>query len=233
MKDPNVPAGEVHVWWASLAVSDSEIERLHRLLSPEERRRAERFRVGAAARRFIAARAALRSVLGTATGIDPTDLKFRFGEHGKPHLLDGGPCFNASDTGDFVVVAVTTAEIGIDIEIVRPLGRRDRLARRICTDRELEALARTPGEERDAQLLRLWTCKEAALKAIGTGLPGGARNVEVELPPGGPPKLTYLMGESDGWALLFPDLSPDLLCSAVVRGSNWRAVIRPFILHST
>jgi 4'-phosphopantetheinyl transferase len=228
MKQVDVLDGEVHVWWASLELTDSEIEALGRVLSPEEQRRAERFRIAAAARRFIGARAALRSVLGRTTGVDPADVTFAFGEHGKPRLSDGGPCFNASDTGDFVVIAVTTAEIGIDVELVRPLRRRDRLARRICTNRELESLARFPEEQRDSQLLRLWTCKEAALKAIGTGLPGGARNVEIELPTSGPPKLVRLLDDPDGWSLLFPDLLPNLLCSAVVRGGNWRVVSRSF-----
>jgi 4'-phosphopantetheinyl transferase len=228
MKQVDVLDGEVHVWWASLELTDSEIEALGRVLSPEEQRRAERFRIAAAARRFIGARAALRSVLGRTTGVDPADVTFAFGEHGKPKLSDGGPCFNASDTGDFVVIAVTTAEIGIDVELVRPLRRRDRLARRICTNRELESLSRFPEEQRDSQLLRLWTCKEAALKAIGTGLPGGARNVEIELPTSGPPKLVRLLDDPDGWTLLFPDLLSNLLCSAVVRGGNWRVVSRSF-----
>ena len=233
MKGTDVPDGEVQVWWASLELTDSEIESLRRVLSPEEIRRAQRFRVEGAARHFIAARAALRSVLGKAVGMDPAEVSFALSEHGKPNLLHGGPCFNASDSGGFVAIAVTSTEVGIDIELARPLRRRDRLARRICTSRELEALVRFPEELRDSQLLRLWTCKEAALKAIGTGLPGGLRNVEIELPKIGSPKLVRLVDETDGWTLLAPDLSPDLLCSAVVRGGDRRVVSRRFSVHST
>ena len=152
------------------------------MLNPEELGRAERFRVAAAARRFIGARAALRMILGRATGAEPADVVFLFGEHGKPRLPDGGLFFNASDSGDYVVVALATAEVGVDIELARVVRRRDGLARRVCTDRELEMLARAPEGERDALLLRLWTCKEAALKAVGIGLSGGARNVEAEIP---------------------------------------------------
>jgi 4'-phosphopantetheinyl transferase len=233
MRAIEIPAGEVHVWWTSLETPDTEIERLRRVLSPEELRRAERFRIERAARRFIAARAALRSVLGRTTGVDPADVTFTFGKHGKPRLPHGGPFFNASDTGDFVVVALTSAEVGIDIELVRPLRRRDRLARRICTATELEALAKFPEEQRDTQLLLLWTCKEAALKAIGTGLPGGTRNVEVELPTNGPPRLVRLLDDHDGWSLLFPDLSPGLLCTVVVRGGGWQVVSQRLPAHST
>jgi len=229
----DIPDGEVHVWWASLELTDPEIDELRRMLSPEETRRAERFRVEAAARRFVAARAALRTVLGRSTGTDPADITFAFGEHGKPRLSDGGPCFNASDTGNFVVIAVAAEEVGIDIELIRALSRRDRLARRICTKRELDALARFPEEQRDAALLRLWTCKEAALKAIGTGLPGGVRKVEIELPTHGSPKLIRLQGDPDGWTLFPLDLFPNVLCTAVIRGPDWRFVSKRFSIYST
>jgi 4'-phosphopantetheinyl transferase len=232
MMEFDIPNGEVQLWWASLDLSELETERLRQVLSPEEKRRAERFRVTAATRRFVAARAALRLVLAETIGVEPVELEFRLGQHGKPHLADGGPYFNASDSGDYVVVALTTAEVGVDIELARAMAGRERLARRVCTDRELAMLERVPDEERGALLLRLWTCKEAALKAIGTGLPGGMRNVEVEIPTHGSPRLVQLSGESDGWTLLFPDLHPTLLCSVVVRGSNWRAVSRPYSLHS-
>lgn len=227
----DIPPGEVQLWWASLDVDESEIDRLRRLLTPDEVRRAERFRVIDARRRFVAARAALRMVLSRATGTAPGSLTFRYGEHGKPRLEGSGPHFNASDSGDFVVVALASEEIGVDIEVLRPLARMDRLARRICTDRELEEWSSLPESDSNAALLRLWTYKEAALKAIGTGLPGGVRNVEVSSPPAGPPRLVRLLNESNGWELLSLELAPKLLCSVVVRGVGSRSVCRPFSLH--
>ena len=232
MNSIDLPDGEVQLWWASLDVSDSEIDRLRATLAPAELKRAERFRVAGAGRRFIAARAGLRTVLAAATGTPATKLEFRFGSHGKPHLAEGSPSFNASDSGDFVVVALALTDVGVDIEVRRSLARLDRLARRICTERELELLQRAPEGARDERLLRLWTCKEAALKAIGTGLSGGVRNIEAEIPRTGPPMLTRLPGGSDGWSLLFADLHPSLLCSVVVRGSGWRAVERAFSLDA-
>jgi len=228
MNANDLAPGQVQLWWASLDVSDSEIDRLRGMLTQEELGRAERFRVTAAARRFICARAALRMILGRATGAEPAEVAFLFGEHGKPHLPDGKLFFNASDSGDYVVVALTTAEVGVDIELARVVRRRDGLAQRICTDSELEMLARAPEEERDALLLRLWTCKEAALKAVGIGLSGGARNIEAEIPPNGAPRLSRLLEEADHWSLFFPDLIPNLLCSVVVKGREWRVVSRQF-----
>jgi 4'-phosphopantetheinyl transferase len=231
MRSIELSDNEVQLWWASLDVSEATINRLRATLTPGELERADRFRVTGAGRRFIAARAGLRSVLETTTGIAATDIRFRLGSHGKPYLADGCLLFNASDSGDFVAVALAEAEVGVDIELKRSIPRRDRLAHRICTVRELEQLERAPEDERDERLLRLWTCKEAALKAVGTGLPGGVRNVDVEIPADGPPKLNGLIGESDGWSLLFADLHQDVLCSVVVRGTGWRPVVRPFSLE--
>jgi 4'-phosphopantetheinyl transferase len=232
MNDIELSRGEAQIWWASLDVDQLLLERLRRLLSPAEIGRAGRFRVERAERRFIAARAALRMVLGRATGTDPAEIEFDFGEHGKPHL-PGGPCFNASDSGDFIAVALATVEVGIDIENARTLRRSDRLAQRVCTPLELDSLRNIPKDERDHRLLRLWTCKEAALKAVGVGLPGGARNVEVDFSNTGSPTLDNLLGERTGWTLLFPEISPRVLCTLVVRGDLRRVISRSFDLQST
>lgn len=233
MKTIDLLPGEVQLWWASLEMGDSEMRRLRHMLDQEELRRAERFRVATAARRFIGARSALRTVLGKATGVDPAEVKFLLGEHGKPRLPGGGPFFNASDSGDYVVVALSSAEVGVDIELERGVRNHDRLARRICTDRELEMLARAPEKNREALLLRLWTCKEAALKAVGIGLSGGARNVEAVITVNGAPRLSRILDVADHWSLLFPEVLPNLLCSVVVKGVDWRAVSRQLSLHST
>jgi len=221
-----IPPGEVHLWWGSLAVDDDELGRLAALLDGPELARADRFRIPEARRRFIAARATLRSILGKVTAVDPRAVRFAYGEHGKPRLAGGGPCFNTSDSGDHVVVALAGAELGVDLELLRPLVRPEGLAQRICTDDEHAAWALLPEAGRDAALLCLWTAKEAALKALGTGLGGGLRNVELELDGSRPPRLRRLCGAAEGWQLLVADTAPDLLCTVVIRGGGWRVLPR-------
>lgn len=233
MSNPVSPAGEIHLWWARVSEAEPHLDRLRRTLNSDEDERAARFRVEDARQRFIVARAVLRSVLGRTTGVDPADLVFAYGEHGKPRLPAGGPSFNVSDSGDFVVVALAAAELGVDAEVVRPLARQERLARRICTQRELEVIESIPEADRDAAILRLWTCKEAALKADGTGLSGGVRNIEIDLRPDGPPRLHRLRGEAEGWTLLPATLSPEVVCSVVVRGDGPQVSIRHWDFQST
>ena len=208
--------GEVHLWWASLAVDDEQLDRLLAVLDKGERLRAERLTINRARRRFIAARGLLRCLLARVRGDHPAQLTFSYGYRGKP-ALEGGPEFNASDSGDTVVVALAAAEIGVDLEVIRPLTNPERLARRIATGSEFRQLEALPSEALERAVHRLWTYKEAALKAAGTGLPGGLHNVEVDL-EADPPFLRRLLDDRDRWTLLTTDFDPALLCSIVVRG---------------
>jgi 4'-phosphopantetheinyl transferase len=211
------PNAEIHLWFASLDVDEAELARKRELLTSEEMARADRFRVARAARRFVVARAALREVLGQATGVEPAQIEFRYGTHGKPSLDRRQLHFNASDSGDLAVVALAPGEIGVDLEVRRRLSDRDRLARRICTSAELRRLYSLPDDQIDEALLRLWTFKEAALKATGTGLPGGLQNVDVDFGSDRTPRLLRLRDDHDGWHLLTADPEPDVWCSIVVR----------------
>ena len=223
---------DICVWWAPLDLDERAVGRLRELLDDAERRRVDRFRVPHAARRFTAARAALRIVLGSLTGTAPGAVEFAYGTNGKPYLAGGGPHFNASDSGDTVAIATAPHEVGIDVETVRRLPNRWRLAKRICTNHEAEMLEAFPEADTDEALLRLWTFKEAALKAVGTGLPGGLRNVEFDFGPGVTPTVRRLREHTAGWSLVTPRLRSGLLCSLIVKGHDPMFVTRRLDLQS-
>jgi 4'-phosphopantetheinyl transferase len=208
--------------------STTWIEEHEGLLDGEERERAARFRVEAARRRFVTGHVMLRRVLSDLTGVEPERLCFAFGEHGKPRLLDGGPYFNLAHSGDAVVLAVADDEVGVDVEELRPLSSTDRLARRICTPRELgELLARGVGA-RSAALLRLWTAKEAVLKALGSGIRGSMRSIEVSLDADGKLRLLSLQGEPTSWTLLDAPAPDGTVAAVAVARPSCRLESRPF-----
>lgn len=110
----------------------------------------------------------------------PTILR---GEHGKPYAPDlHGIEFNVSHSGRRALIAIARDQaIGIDIEAQ---GRRrsvDDIAERFFAPAESRALRALPEASRDAAFLRLWTGKEAVLKALGEGLSFGLNRVEFEL----------------------------------------------------
>jgi phosphopantetheinyl transferase len=99
---------------------------------------------------------------------------------GKP-FLPGGPHFNLSHSGDLALVAVCAdAPVGVDLEAARVLRNREGLARRMCSERELEFLA--GAEDANAALLRLWVRKEAVAKAEGGGISTALSGIDVLSP---------------------------------------------------
>ena len=80
----------------------------------------------------------------------------------------------------YAACAVAEGEdTGVDIEVVEE--RSPEFERLVATDAEKELVAArvAAGEDRDEVLTRLWTVKEAVGKALGTGLQGRPRDLEV------------------------------------------------------
>lgn len=89
--------------------------------------------------------------------------RLRFGASGKPRL-ERGPDFSLSHSGGLVACAVSWQRgLGLDVERIRPLGARS--LRHALTPEELHWASSDP-----ERLIRLWTAKEAVLKAAGCGL---------------------------------------------------------------
>lgn len=215
---------QVQLWWVSCAAAGSHLAELEGLLDPGERLRAERLQIADARDRFVAAHALTRERLGRATGRPPSSLAFADGARGKPRLVgstSGAPFFNIAHSGDTAVVALSPSEIGVDVEALRPLPNLDRLYRRFCSASEQDWLLARPPEEREAAFLGLWTCKEAYLKAVGSGVAMPLKEVVVE--PGAP-RLRAIAGDPNTakqWTLLRADLPEPAVCTVAVRGSGW------------
>ena len=82
-------------------------------------------------------------------------------KHGKP-FFENGPFFNISHSGKYVVMAVSTAEVGVDIEEnrVRDLSSITRIFN--------EAEAKVAKEHQD--FYYLWCAKESLIKCMGESI---------------------------------------------------------------
>ena len=118
----------------------------------------------------MAFRCRLREIVGEMIGRSPENVQLQKNAHGKP-FLPGGPHFNLSHDGDSAVLAVCReAPVGVDMEPrARGAGIADCLET-IAHPRELTELRELDPRELGPALIRLWVAKEAALKALGTGL---------------------------------------------------------------
>jgi 4'-phosphopantetheinyl transferase len=161
---------EITVWVLPLSASFAPIERLLSDLTGEESSRAERYRVDAARRQFIVARATLRRILGARLGVAPVDVPISHTGTGKPAVPGADFHFNVTHTEGLGLIALAQRPVGIDVELLRTLANSEGLVRRFFSQRECEDYLALPTELRTTGFFRGWTCKEALIKASGLSI---------------------------------------------------------------
>lgn len=164
----------------------------------------------------------LRRLLARYLEVNPESIRLGKESHGRPVLDDPGRGvlhFNWTHSGERALVAVARAvQPGIDLEH-RARRRRDvvELARRFFHPVETAAIERRQEADQALCFLRLWTCKEALLKAHGRGLAFGMDRVAVSLDRGSPELLAFDGEPLPAWHL------QELICDdAWVAALAWR-----------
>lgn len=175
---PGPGPGEIQLWLATTSISESISQRLQRQLSAAELERVRRFRRPADQRRQLLARGLVREALGGLAGIDPSELEFGTESRGKPHLISPanlGVNFNLSHSGEWVALVVAHGTpVGVDIEAPDPTHPMEAIAQRYFGPLERASVLRTTGSARISEFYRIWTVREAYLKATGSGLSGAS-----------------------------------------------------------
>lgn len=204
----NQQSARADLWTWSLSGTDEEsscsdaFSKLTALLSDDERKRAASFRADRHRQEFIRAHGRLRQILETYTDCPAERLQFQYGPRDKPFLQPPAPYFNLSHTDDFAALVVTTVcEIGVDIERIRPIERD--IAKRFFSDNENESLHPLAGDQWLHAFYRIWTAKEAVIKALGEGLSIGLDSFSVPVSDDDPPHVTFHAetAEPQKWSL--------------------------------
>ncbi len=190
---------DVHLWVIRLAPSEGTLERCRNWLAPDERDRAARFHFEQHRRAYTLGRGALRALIGGYTSQTPEQVRFRYGEKGKPELAaDARLRFNVSNSGELAACAFTNnCEIGVDIERIRPMHDLEAVARRFFAPGEIADLMALSAENRATGFFNGWTRKEAYIKAVGDGLNVPLASFCVTLRPGDAPRMVRLNGSED------------------------------------
>ena len=209
---------QVIVWSWSLQTGPFVGDDAQAPLSDDERARQRSFVSPELRRRFLAARAGLRTLLGRHLDRDPRSLAFATNEFGKPRLAgDGQVHFNLSHCEERAVLTISNAEIGIDLERERPIEYVD-LARRYFHPNEVAAItaSRDEAEQRRAFFL-VWTLKEAVVKALGTGLSTPLDSFEVAIGASRPRLAAAPEGAPQTW-WLHAAMADGYCCALAVPG---------------
>lgn len=143
-------------------------EQITALLPMEIKNKILQYKNNAATQRSLLGEILSRSVLSKKLSIPLQDISIKKAEKGKPFLKDHPLYFNISHSGDWVVVATSEKEIGVDIELIRKVDFR--IAERYFSEKEKKTLFSLSEEKQTAYFFDLWTLKESYLKLLGKGL---------------------------------------------------------------
>lgn len=174
-------------------------------LPADEQVRLQRLHREADRQRSALAHAMVRLTLAALHGDEPARLPIVRDEVGKPSLSrpeaadsPGAAHFSIAHSGDVVVVAFCRDHpVGVDVEQVNDAIACDAIAEQMWHAREKAWWRTLPPEERGPAFFRLWTAKEATVKALGLGVDrspdvavewlteGGCARAELRELPGG------------------------------------------------
>lgn len=138
-------------------------------LNPAEKQRASEFKLPQHQQAFARSRAYLRHTLAHYLDCPAADIEFAFSDKGKPYLPKSDCCFNLSHTDQAVAIIIGwQQQVGIDIEANDRRVDRELLSKRVFTEQEQAFIQQNTDPQR--AFLRLWTRKEALVKAMGVGI---------------------------------------------------------------
>lgn len=168
----DLPSGEIHVWRLDLSREIPTAAQYLPLLQTAERVRVAKFHYARDRKAYICCRGILRSLLGEYLKSSPYDIEFHYTEYGKPHLVQVDDFhFNLSHTQDYALIAFCRdGPIGVDAEPINDDIDTETLVHRFFSPVEISSISTMPPAERPDAFFRLWTRKEALIKAHGAGL---------------------------------------------------------------
>jgi 4'-phosphopantetheinyl transferase len=214
---------EAHIWRADLKANECFQSSFLKLLSPDEKNRAQKFRFAKDNRNFIIARGILRSLIGKYLEINPAEISFQYSEFGKPGIADNNTLqFNISHSQNMALFAFTTKfNVGVDVEFVNPDIEVKDIAAKFFSTNEIMNLLALPEKQQALGFFNCWTRKEAFIKAVGEGLSFPLDKFEVSLEPNKPAKLLATDWQPDAvskWSIYSMSPGENFVGSLAIEG---------------
>nr|GMD86800.1 4'-phosphopantetheinyl transferase HetI [Ipomoea batatas] len=184
---------ETHLWYvkSNEVKSEALLKQYMEILSASEKENVLRLHGDEHRKAALLARALVRTTVARYqinSHVDPRSLKFRKNIHGKPevewqhsdHWVPPPLHFNISHTTSLIACGVTVdSPIGIDVEENRRTVKNNilNLARRYFSEHEYKVLCSIGDSQvQHQEFIKLWTLKEAYVKALGIGFSGAPFN---------------------------------------------------------
>jgi len=169
---PALQENDIHFWFGMLNLKfcNQEVDNIS-LLNLEQKINAEKFKNRERKKEYVQIRYNLNQVLSGYTGIAPALLKYDRNASGKPFIgnQDTDIHFNLTHADFHFIIAVSRSPIGIDMEKrTREINGRDEIMDRYFHPEERREVHSSLNP--DDAFLKIWTQKEAVVKAVGSGI---------------------------------------------------------------
>jgi 4'-phosphopantetheinyl transferase len=159
--------GHTDIWRINIGDNLSDLANFSALINTAETGRANRYLQLRDKNRFVISRAALRIILARYLNRHPEQIEFEIGVNKKPFLKNASLHYNVSHSGDWIAIAVSETNTGIDIEFVDPSFRYHDIISEYFSTEEAKYIV---DDDAHSRFFLLWTRKEALTKATGKGL---------------------------------------------------------------
>jgi 4'-phosphopantetheinyl transferase len=226
----------ITVFWLVLDQPQTRVQELFEVLSIEEQKKASILQNPLKRNRAIVRLARRRQLASELLDIDQSELRILTRPNGKPYALaNRGEVLeiSSSNSNGLGLFAVTKGQpIGVDIESISEIPYSAQFASWIAKDSELHEIQALPLSLQRRALLRVWTRKEAYLKATGEGLRTDLKDIEVPIIPKPTDTTFFPVPHGAPWHLFeLPSPQPDFEAALVARADS-RTGSRPTLtLH--
>ena len=212
----------VALWYGHVDVQKEQFGYCWRMLDTLEQAYAKSLKNELQQKRYIEVHGRLRQLLSGVLSQAPEKLLIEKTAFGKPYLAEHPELvFNLSHSAnDYMIGIGLNCRIGVDLEHCKARADFSGLANKCFAEEEIQHWHALPEDQQKTAFYRLWTRKEAFVKAVGRGLALGLKDcVFNPEQPGELLRIPSSYGSPANWRVFGVDRGQGL-CSAVVVDQN-------------
>ena len=216
---------EIHIWSAILDQPDTIVDGYYSILSDNEQRKVNKYKSKKLRNEQIMSMGLLRVLIAKYTNYSLNEINFLYNEFGKPFLSPDSKgnklSFNLSHSGNIAVFVFSrNREVGIDVEKIKELTDMEGVVDLCFSESEKKWFNNLPPYKKEEMFYKIWTDKEAYIKAIGKGLSFSPNNISLEQRSDDELFFKEIIGDENlsRWKLVTFNPHPGFISSIVVEG---------------
>ena len=166
----------IKLYKIQLSTFEASVCSLIDFLTPSELNRANRFYFNTDKNRFIICRTVLKFLLAEQIGLAIDTVIIEVDANKKPYLPSHPAVyFNVTHAADYAIIAIAKSTVGIDIEIINKDFDFNEILPTVFNASEIAEVINSSNKH--FTFYKLWTRKEAIVKATGRGIDDGISEI--------------------------------------------------------